>query len=498
MEKNIILAIVLSVTILIVYNIFFMPKPVVREDVPVAAPEEEVRIGVDGKPIERPLPVQGRPVTLENANIQLTVNTEGGRITSWYLKEKKTDLLKEEGKTIYFYLELPGGGIFDFSGTEFQVIEKEEDKKLVLMWEDTERNIRITETVKLPEQGYHVFFDLSVESPDYLRWYLVSPTKMGEKVSDEERVVFWEDNLYREKKEGVRPEYDARVQWLAVRGKNFVTAVVPLSRVEKGFFKIDSWGFATTGQNTRWLLYAGPQAFAYMRLANNSVKDRLGKDYRLTDALNISIWGHLSVGLQKLLIFLYSLTHNYGTAIILLTLIIFGILSPLTFKQFESMQKMQAVQPELKEVQKKFKSEPKKMQAEMMKIYAKHKINPVGGCLPMVIQLPIIFVLYRALLDFPFAENPSFLWIKNLGEPNIPLLLGLAGGMFLQQRITQKLQPTSGDQAGIAKMMQFFPLFLIIILWSLPSGVMLYWFTSTLISIAQQFFIRKKATISPS
>ena len=222
----------------------------------------------------------------------------------------------------------------------------------------------------------------------------------------------------------------------------------------------------------------------------------LGQDYHLTDALNISWWGKLSIGLQRLLIFFYSFTGNYGIAIILLTLLIYGILSPLNIKQFESMHKMQAIQPELKEVQKKFKSDPKKMQAEMMQLYRKHKVNPMSGCLPMVIQLPIIFILYRALLGFPFAENPSFLWIKDLSKPNVPLLLGLAGCMFLQQRLSQKMQ-TSKEQEGMAKMMQFFPLFLIFILWSLPSGVMLYWFTSTLISIAQQFFIRKRRALVP-
>ncbi|MBC7189915.1 membrane protein insertase YidC, partial [Candidatus Aerophobetes bacterium] len=107
------------------------------------------------------------------------------------------------------------------------------------------------------------------------------------------------------------------------------------------------------------------------------------------------------MGLQKLLIFLYSFTGSYGIAIILLTIIIYGILSPLTFKQFESMQKMQLLQPELKQIQKKFKNDPRRMQAEIMKVYGKYKINPLAGCLPMVIQLPIIFVLYRALLDFP-------------------------------------------------------------------------------------------------
>ena len=153
---------------------------------------------------------------------------------------------------------------------------------------------------------------------------------------------------------------------------------------------------------------------------------------------------------------------------------------------------MQAIQPELKEVQKKFKNDPKRLQAEMMRIYAKHKINPLSGCLPMIIQLPIIFILYRALLDFPFIENPSFLWIKNLGKPDIPLLLALGAVMFLQQRVSQTITKGGKEQEGIAKVMQFFPLFLILILWSLPSGVMLYWFISTLISIAQQFFIAIK------
>ena len=157
------------------------------------------------------------------------------------------------------------------------------------------------------------------------------------------------------------------------------------------------------------------------------------------------------------------------------------------------MHKMQVIQPEVKAVQTKFKGDPKQMQVEMMKIYKKHKVNPMSGCFPLIIQMPIIFVLYRALLNFNFSENPSFLWIENLGKPNIPLLLALGVTMFLQQRITQKTQAQSGgQQQGMAKMMQFFPIFIIVMLWSLPSGVMLYWFTSTLFSIFQQFLIRQR------
>lgn len=497
MQKNIILAIALSVVIIVIYNVFLMPRFEAEKEV-TETPQVKEQVGESIITIdptgEKPLVAQGKPITLENENIILTINTEGGKITSWYLKEKKTNIVGEEGKAIRFYLKLADDEIIDFSGADFRIREKD-DRKVVFFWEDRERELTVTETIELPEQGYHIFYNLSLNYPLNLQCYLLCPAEIVDRTNAIERLAFWENQLYEEKKGGIRPDYNNRVKWLGIRDKkDFLITLIPLNRVDKGVFNIDSWnywGFTTTRQRTSWVIYAGPQNYSYVRLVNNFIKDNLGEDYHLLDALNIGIWGYLSIGIIKLLIFFYSFTHNYGVAIILLTLLIYGALSPLTFKQFESMHKMQLVQPQLKKIQKEFKSDPKKMQAEIMKMYREHKVNPISGCLPMVFQLPIIFILYRALLGFPFAENPSFLWIANLGKPNIPLLLGLGGLMFLQQRVSQKVQ-TSKEQEGIAKMMQFFPLFLIFILWSLPSGVMLYWFTSTLISITQQLFISKR------
>ncbi|HHF98376.1 MAG TPA: membrane protein insertase YidC [Candidatus Aerophobetes bacterium] len=489
MEKNLILAIVLSVVVLVVYNIFFMPKPPLEESTStsqVPSQEEKIEEKVEGEPFV----ARGESITLENANITLQVNTEGGVIDSWYIKNKKKDLLKKE-KPIRFYLKSEDGEVFNFSGTRFEVKEKKE-REIVLFWEDEKENIKIKEVLRLPEQGYHVFYELSAESPGRTKYEILHPVKIGEKLDGEERLAFWGSYLYKEKKEGVRAEYDGKIRWMGVRKKkDFIAIMIPLTSIERGFFKKEDFGFSTSSDKASFIIYSGPQSYPYVRLVNNIVKERLGEDYHLTDALEIGAWGYLSVGLSKILIFFYSFTKNYGLAIILLTLLIYGALSPLSIKQFESMQKMQLIQPELKKIQQKYKNDPRKMQAEMMKIYGKYKINPMAGCLPMFIQLPIIFVLYRALLDFPFAENPSFLWIKNLGKPDIPLLLALAGCMFLQQRVSQRAQ-RGKDQEGITKIMQFFPLFLIVILWSLPSGVMLYWFTSTLISIVQQLIITRK------
>ncbi len=497
MQKNIILAIALSVVIIVIYNVFLMPRFETEQEVVetprVSEQVEESMITLEPTG-EKPLVAQGEPITLENDNMILTINTAGGKITSWYLKEKKTNIIGEEGKAIRFYLKLADDEIIDFSNANFEIREKD-DKRVVFFWENRERELTVIETIELPEQGYHIFYNLSLDYPTNLQCYLLCPTEIVDRTNPIERLAFWEYQLYEEKNEGIQPEYSDRVKWLGIRDKkDFLISLIPLSRVDKGLFNVDSWnywGFTTTKQRTNWVIYAGPQNYSYLRLVDNFIKDSTGEDPHLLDALNIGIWGYLSIGIIKLLIFFYSFTHNYGVAIILLTLLIYGALSPLTFKQFESMHKMQLVQPQLKKIQKEFKSDPKKLQAEMMKMYRENKINPLSGCLPMVFQLPIIFILYRALLGFPFAENPSFLWIANLGNPNIPLLLALGGLMFLQQRISQRLQ-TSKEQEGIAKMMQFFPLFLIVILWSLPSGVMLYWLTSTLISITQQLFISRR------
>ncbi|GAI15646.1 unnamed protein product, partial [marine sediment metagenome] len=295
-------------------------------------------------------------------------------------------------------------------------------------------------------------------------------------------LVFFNDKLQEEKKEGVQRDYGRGVKWMGLRQKRELLVILAsLDWPRGGMFRSEFWGFEDNKSESRWIVYAGPQSYGEIRSLNDRIKEINGEDYDLTGALDLSIWGQLSVGLIRILLFFYSFTHNYGIAIILLTLLIYGALFPLTFKQFTSMHKMQVIQPEVKAVQTKFKGDPKQMQIEMMKIYKKHKVNPMSGCFPLIIQMPIIFVLYRALLNFNFSENPSFLWIKNLGEPNIPLLLALGVTMFLQQRITQKTQVQSGgQQQGMAKMMQFFPIFIIVMLWSLPSGVMLYWFTSTL------------------
>jgi len=502
MQKNLIIAIVLSVVVLLLYNIFIGSRQQPEVSPPTGeATQSSPWVGEtpqQGEILPFSQLERGEEVILENEYVKVALTSRGGIVKSWYLKKEKKELVGRSTYSLGLNLFLPEGERIDLSEENFEV-QKDGERKAIFTWEDEEGRFELSKTLEISKQGYHIFLSIETENlPLGSSYELIWPSMIGDEYKEEERLIFFNDKLQEEKKEGVQRDYGRGVKWMGMRQKRELLVILAsLDWPRGGMFRSEFWGFEDNKPESRWIVYAGPQSYGEIRSLNEKIKEINGEDYHLTGALDLSIWGQLSVGLIKILLFFYSFTHNYGIAIILLTLLIYGALFPLTFKQFTSMHKMQVIQPEVKAVQAKFKGDPKQMQVEMMKIYKKHKVNPMSGCFPLIIQMPIIFVLYRALLNFNFSEDPSFLWIKNLGEPNIPLLLALGVTMFLQQRITQKTQAQSGgQQQGMAKMMQFFPIFIIVMLWSLPSGVMLYWFTSTLFSIFQQFLIRQR--MSPS
>ena len=507
MQKNLIIAIVLSVAVLLLYNIFVgsrqqrvvsPPSAEIATESPVQGGQVRQQ-GDTFLPSQEELLEEGEGIILENDYAKVVLTSRGGIIQSWYLKKEKKELLGKSAYSLGLNLFLSGGERIDLSGENFEV-EKEGEGRAIFSWEDKEGRFKLSKNLEISEQGYHLFLSIETENlPLGSSYELTWPTMRDKEDRNWEKLVFFNDRVQEQYKEGVSTDYGRGIKWLGMRYKrDLLVVLASLDWPRAGMFRSEFWGFEDNKTESRWIVYAGPQNYGEMRSLNERIKGINGEDYHLTGTLDLSIWGQLSVVLIRILLFFYSFTHNYGLAIILLTLLIYGALFPLTFKQFTSMHKMQIIQPEVKAVQAKFKGKPKEMQVEMMKIYKKHKVNPMSGCFPLIVQMPIIFVLYRALLNFNFSENPSFLWIKDLGQPNVPLLIGLGVTMFLQQRITQKTQAQAGaQQQGMAKMMQFFPIFIIVMLWSLPSGVMLYWFTSTLFSIFQQFLIRRKVSLPP-
>ena len=178
---------------------------------------------------------------------------------------------------------------------------------------------------------------------------------------------------------------------------------------------------------------------------------------------------------------------SYGLAIIILTVIIKIILYPLTKKQFQSLKGMQTIAPKMKKLQEKYKDNPQLLQQKMLQLYQEAGVNPFAGCLPMLIQMPILMALYYTFFSFDYGGGaPSFLWVPNLSETDPLYILPLiaAGTTFLMQKISTV---ESNQQTKI--MMIFFPLFMGFISLNLPAGLVLYWATQNVVQIVQQFLI---------
>jgi YidC/Oxa1 family membrane protein insertase len=302
------------------------------------------------------------------------------------------------------------------------------------------------------------------------------------------------------------------ISWVAILEQYFVTSIVPVNR-ENMTMKLalkdsnfihnqlvsPSLTLNPNAENTfKYQLFFGPKSLKILKSFDN-------------DLAELIYFGWFDV-LAKPCLWLMNFFHdnligNYGIAIILLTLLIKIALWPLGQKSYKSMNEMKKLQPLTAEIKEKYKHDKKKMNEETMALYRAYKVNPMGGCLPMVVQIPVFFGLYRMLYGaIELRHAPFFGWISDLSAPDrlfefsfsipfmqapygIPVLTLVMGAtMFLQQ----KLQPAMGD-ATQAKMMMMMPIFFTFIFINFPSGLVLYWLVNNVFSIAQQHFTRSTA-----
>jgi YidC/Oxa1 family membrane protein insertase len=247
-----------------------------------------------------------------------------------------------------------------------------------------------------------------------------------------------------------------------------------------------------------YFIYAGPQHYETLK----------SYDARFDDVLSRGFFGMFKIWLLLALKFLYGFTHNYGWAIILLTVVIKGLFTPLTHMSYESMKKMQAIQPKLKSLQQRYKSDPTRLNKEMMELYKRNRVNPLGGCLPMLLQIPIFIAFYQVLDEAIELKGADFIfWIHNLSEPDrlfrlpffIPVIgdgfnllpLLMIGSMFWQQKLT----PQIGATPEQTQMMTFMPVIFGFLFYQMPSGLVLYWFVNNVLTIIHQVFIKKMVVV---
>ncbi len=297
-----------------------------------------------------------------------------------------------------------------------------------------------------------------------------------------------------------------QVDWAGYEGTYFICSILPQ---EKSAISMTVSSFGEDGIKMQmnseldtlqsgeekvysYQLFFGPKKLDVMKTVGSN----------LYKSVNFGWFDVIAQPTLYLLNFFYGIVKNYGIAIILVTIIFKAVFWPITQKGLKSMKNMQKLQPKMAKLKEKYKGDPAKMNQEVMNLYKTYKVNPLGGCLPMVLQIPVFFALYKVLLMcIELRHAPFMLWISDLSSPDrlsigvdipyvggIPVLTLLMGAsMFLQQKMT----PTTADPTQ-AKIMMFLPVLFTFMFINFASGLVLYWFVNNLLAIFQQYMINRQ------
>ncbi len=529
-----------------------VPGPL-RSDSPDVAPEAKTESRVQAAPAERTPRVQPevpslpeRRLTLENEDIQLTVSSHGGVVVSAVLKNYPETNTPESGPVV---LDFDAVQALRYEGLVVQAGELEPSQDgliyTAVMGDDLSfvRTFRLMGDYLLTVEDSFVNSSGQVQILPELRLSSGSMTEAKGSTAMRGIITLGVDSfapvdgvrhwgrefgkLFRTEAVGEvtttpgmippRP-----VDWIAVKNKFFVQILTPgtaadafdITVVREGegkriipvevsaalqFNSEPLAAYETVRRETR--MYIGPKDFSFLKTQGMSQVDVM--EFRSTGFWKFMnpVMYPIKTGLLWGLKGLERVVRNYGVAIMLLTIIVRIIFWPVTHKGTESMRKMQALQPQLKEIREKFKDNPQRMQKETMEFYKTNKVNPMGGCLPMIIQIPVFIALFTVLRSAIELRFSKFLWISDLSEPEnlfagmipvagslniLPLLM--AATMMWQQKLT----PTAGDPQQQKMMAVMMPIMMLFFFYTMPSGLVLYWTTSQVLMIVQMLIKKQK------
>ena len=341
-------------------------------------------------------------------------------------------------------------------------------------------------------------------------------TKKRSRFAFEGPVVYIDDEYTAIKPDDIEEQnlYHGKIQWSGYMERYFLTAVMPKAmdngapidtkltlsyvneRVTSNYIQKMDRLDPGTQRTYPFSFYMGPKSLKILSQYDDSLKN----------AINFGFFNMIAKPLLIGMNAIYSVIPNYGVAIILLTILIKLVFWPLGTKSYKSMNEMKKVQPLMMEIRAKYKDDKARMNQEVMGLYKTYKVNPASGCLPLLVQMPIFFALYRMLYQaIELRHAPFFGWISDLSAPDrlfefgfsipmmqepygIPMLTLLMGASFLLQ---QKMTPTAGDPMQ-AKMMMLMPIFMTVLFINFPAGLVLYMFVNNIISMGQQYYIQKK------
>jgi YidC/Oxa1 family membrane protein insertase len=554
-SKRAFLAIALSAIILLAYQ-YMMPKPppgvVVEPQSPQSPPTAQPATESTQPPpqispmpqtaapvvvSEPALPESSRDIAIETSHFSALVSEAGGTIKSFRLKDYREsvdpasppkELIRTEEATalpLFFSwgTEPDKTPITLYAADQDEVRPPRGGDATLTMHSTLPSGLQIIRSLQVADSDYSMQLTVDVvnrtnqrlQGAPYLR--LVNrpfSEKTGSRYLFTGPAVLQDGALQEIKTKDLNESsktLSGRIGWAAYENTYFMCAIIPDlaggSPVEQASVHVSQLGdekistvvssqpeILAPGGSLRYTytLYFGPKRLSILKSAGHG----------LERIVNFGWWDFIAKPTLKLLNFLNGFVHNYGIAIILVTIIIKLLFWPIAQKGMKSMKTMQKLQPKMAKLREKYKDDKERLNQEMMQLYKTYKVNPVGGCLPMVLQIPVFFALYKVLLQtIELRHAPFMLWINDLSAPdrlfigiNIPVLGGIpvltllmGASMFLQQKMT----PSTGDPTQ-AKIMMFLPVVFTFMFLNFASGLVLYWFVNNLLSIAQQYVINRQ------
>jgi YidC/Oxa1 family membrane protein insertase len=304
-------------------------------------------------------------------------------------------------------------------------------------------------------------------------------------------VTWQEDSLQKDELNSQEKVSYSSYAWSGYTDKYFTFLVKPQDRGGLTIEKKEERESTLFSGNSQSLLSQGVIQQAYTWYVGPRDVDSLRQvDEQFVNVIDFGFFSILSKPLLKTLKFFNVYIKNYGFSIILLTILIKLLFWPLTQKSYTSMKAMQKLQPEMQKVRERYRNDREKLNQEMMSLYKTHRVNPMGGCLPMLVQIPVFIALYKVLLDsIELRHAPFMLWITDLSVKDpyyiTPVVMGVT--MFVQQRLT----PSTMDPTQ-AKVFMLMPVIFTFLFMNFPAGLVIYWLVNNLLTILQQYLIYKK------
>lgn len=540
MDNRFILAIVLSALVIFGFQFFVVQTqkaPVSKQEAPTssepakALPETNPISPSEGKPpatLKRAYPNhQVQEVEVETSLYRAVLTEAGGRFKSFILKRYRQKVDPDSppielitapklGLPVEIYPEKdPGLAIAPFKAEPTALKLSSGYKEGTITFEPfLSKPLRLDKKIFFEDDSYLMDLKVRVKNPqdepqtDRLLFRLVAAP-----VSKSYRYVFSGPAYSHQgtfeavklKKPGNFSEYAGEIDWAGFDDLYFLLAMVPpkdeawratFRRLNEKSFEIILWSpqFTLAPKATKDIdlkLYFGPKSLETLK--------KVG--YNLKSAVHFGFFDPLAKPLLYCLHFFYRYTHNYGVAIIILTIIIRLLFWPLNHVSFKSMKKMQELQPLIQKLKEKYGDDKARLNQELMQLYRTYNVNPFMGCIPMLIQIPVFFALYKVLLmAIELRHAPFISWINDLSAPDrlyigfhIPYLGGLPVLtilMGISMYFQQKLSPTSLDPTQ-ARMMLLMPVLFTVLFINFPSGLVLYWLTNNVLSIIQQYMTIK-------